>query len=175
MKNQKPWLKTKDVELTSRLLIGTEQYNTAEMIRDVTIAAGAELMIATVNPKDRSSGVAIVDVAKSFNDAQYNIIPVSTTSFVTKPEEAINVAKQMRDLFGISFCKLDIRNDPLHRWSNNFDVIKAAEVLLNDGFDVMPMITPDPFAAKILEDMGCCALRLFAGELGTGIGLYNYT
>ncbi|UNP89289.1 hypothetical protein MNZ22_02115 [Aeromonas encheleia] len=50
----KPWLKIKDVELTSRLLIGTEQYTTAEMIKEVTIASGSELMIATINPRDRS-------------------------------------------------------------------------------------------------------------------------
>lgn len=36
----KPWLKTEDIQLTSRLMIGTEQYDSAEMIKDVTIASG---------------------------------------------------------------------------------------------------------------------------------------
>ncbi|WP_418268811.1 hypothetical protein [Klebsiella pneumoniae] len=68
-----PWLKTKKVELTSRLMIGTEQYDTADMIRDVTMAAGAELLIATINPKDRSAGVAIADVAKAFEENNINL------------------------------------------------------------------------------------------------------
>lgn len=169
-----PWLRTKKVELTSRLMIGTEQYDTAEMIRDVTIAAGAELLIATINPKDRSAGVAIADVAKAFDDKQYKYVSVSTTSFVNSAQEAIDTAMKLREMFGIEFVKLDVRNDVKQRWANNFDVITAAETLIREGFDVMPMITPDPYAAMKLQDMGCCALRLSAGELGTGRGIYNF-
>ncbi|ELG2268042.1 hypothetical protein RNZ15_004152 [Salmonella enterica] len=81
---------------------------------------------------------------------------------------------KLRELFDIEFVKLDVRNDVRQRWANNFDVIEAAEVLIKEGFDVMPMITPDPYAAMKLQDMGCCALRLSAGELGTGRGIYNF-
>lgn len=169
-----PWLKTKKVELTSRLMIGTEQYDTADMIRDVTMAAGAELLIATINPKDRSAGVAIADVAKAFEEKQYKFVPVSTTSFVNTAQDAVDTAMKLRDMFDIEFVKLDVRNDPRQRWANNFDVITAADILLKEGFDVMPMITPDPFAALKLQDMGCCALRLSAAELGTGRGIYNF-
>lgn len=169
-----PWLRTKKVELTSRLMIGTEQYDTAEMIRDVTIAAGAELLIATINPKDRSAGVAIADVAKAFDEKQYKYVSVSTTSFVNSAQEAIDTAMKLREMFDIEFVKLDVRNDVKQRWANNFDVITAAETLIREGFDVMPMITPDPYAAMKLQDMGCCALRLSAGELGTGRGIYNF-
>lgn len=166
--------KNKKVELTSRLMIGTEQYDTADMIRDVTMAAGAELLIATINPKDRSAGVAIADVAKAFEEKQYKFVPVSTTSFVNTAQDAVDTAMKLRDMFDIEFVKLDVRNDPRQRWANNFDVITAADILLKEGFDVMPMITPDPFAALKLQDMGCCALRLSAGELGTGRGIYNF-
>lgn len=169
-----PWLRTKKVELTSRLMIGTEQYDTAEMIRDVTIAAGAELLIATINPKDRSAGVAIADVAKAFDEKQYKYVSVSTASFVNSAQEAIDTAMKLREMFDIEFVKLDVRNDVKQRWANNFDVITAAETLIREGFDVMPMITPDPYAAMKLQDMGCCALRLSAGELGTGRGIYNF-
>lgn len=169
-----PWLRIKKVELTSRLMIGTEQYDTAEMIRDVTIAAGAELLIATINPKDRSAGVAIADVAKAFDEKQYKYVSVSTTSFVNSAQEAIDTAMKLREMFDIEFVKLDVRNDVKQRWANNFDVITAAETLIREGFDVMPMITPDPYAAMKLQDMGCCALRLSAGELGTGRGIYNF-
>lgn len=169
----KSWLTTKKVELTSRLMIGTEQYNTAEMIRDVTIAAGAELLIATINPNDRSTGVAIADVAKAFGESRYKYVTVLTTSFARSSQEAIDTALKLRDLFDIGFVKLDVRNDYKQRWANNFAVIEAAEVLIRQGFDVMPMLTPDPYAAMKLEDMGCCALRLSAGELGTGRGIYN--
>lgn len=169
-----PWLRIKKVELTSRLMIGTEQYDTAEMIRDVTIAAGAELLIATINPKDRSAGVAIADVDKAFDEKQYKYVSVSTTSFVNSAQEAIDTAMKLREMFDIEFVKLDVRNDVKQRWANNFDVITAAETLIREGFDVMPMITPDPYAAMKLQDMGCCALRLSAGELGTGRGIYNF-
>jgi len=169
----KPWLKTNTVELTSRLMIGTEQYDSAEMIKDVTIAAGAELMIATINPLDRSAGVPIADIVNIFEKEKYDYVPVSTTSFVRSGAAAVETARKLRDLFDINFVKLDVRNDPKQRWSNNFEVIDAAKELLADGFDVMPMITPDPYAATILEDLGCCALRLSAGELGTGVGIYN--
>lgn len=169
-----PWLKTKKVELTSRLMIGTEQYDTADMIRDVSMAAGAELLIATINPKDRSAGVAIADVAKAFEEKLYKFVPVSTTSFVNTAQDAVDTAMKLRDMFDIEFVKLDVRNDPRQRWANNFDVLTAADILLKEGFDVMPMITPDPFAALKLQDMGCCALRLSAGELGTGRGIYNF-
>lgn len=114
---------------------------------------GAELLIATINPRDRSSGVLIADVAKEFDLAGHNFVPVSTTSFVNSAEDAIATARKLRELFDIKFVKLDVRNDSQQRWSNNFDVIKAAEVLLQEGFDVMPMITPCPFAAKQLEEM----------------------
>ncbi|RAI99676.1 thiamine biosynthesis protein ThiG [Aeromonas salmonicida] len=170
----KPWLKIKDIELTSRLLIGTEQYTTAEMIKEVTIASGSELMIATINPRDRSSGVAIADVARAFERENYKYVPVSTTSFVQSGKDAVDTARKLRELFDIRFVKLDVRNDPKQRWANNFEVVEAAKILLSEGFDVMPMITPDPYAAVMLEDLGCCALRLSAGELGTGVGIYNF-
>jgi len=168
----KPWLKTKEIELMSRLMIGTEQYDSAQMICDVTVAAGSELLIATINPKDRSSGVSIAEVYSTFDN--YKVVPVSTTSFVHSAQEAITTALKLRDDFGINFVKLDVRNDAKQRFPNNSEVLHAARVLLNDGFEVMPMIAADPYAALSLQDLGCCALRLSAGELGTvGKGIYN--
>ncbi|MFT6908925.1 MAG: thiazole synthase [Oleiphilaceae bacterium] len=167
----KPWMIEKDIQLTSKLMVGTEQYDSAQMIRDVMVEANSELLIATINPEDRSSGVPLSDIVDLIGN--HDTVPVITTSFAKSADEAITIACRLRESLGIKFLKLDIRNDEKQVYPNNKQTIEAANILLKEGFTVMPMILPDPHVAMTLQDMGCCAIRLMAGEIRGNKGIYN--
>jgi thiazole synthase len=53
------------------------------------------------------------------------------------------------------------------------ETLKAAELLIKDGFDVMVYCSDDPIMAQKLEDLGCCAIMPLAAPIGSGLGVQN--
>lgn len=166
-----PWLVLKDQRLRSRLIVGIEQYEDAAVIRDVLAESRSELLIVTTGDRTIGRGVPVDQIFAALGQPSPALI--GTTSFAQSAKEAIATARVLRDALGISLVKLDVRPGGEQNWPDNGATIHASKILLDEGFDVIPMILPDPRAALELQEMGCCALRLLAGPIRSGLGVTN--
>lgn len=157
--------------LYSRLLVGIERYDSPEVVREVLAGADSELLIVTVGDRHTTLGLPLTTVLDELQDLNPTL--VGTTCHAQSAGEAVSVARLLRDSVGANLIKLDVRPDKYRSLPDNAATINAAEVLVRDGFDVMPMITPDPVVGVEAEKVGCCALRLLAGPLRSGLGVTN--
>lgn len=74
---------------------------------------------------------------------------------------------------GHKLVKLEVLGDPKTLYPNVIETLKAAEVLIKEGFDVMVYTSDDPIVAKELENIGCCAIMPLASLIGSGMGILN--
>lgn len=154
-------------EFSSRLLIGTGKYSSNKVMADSLEASGTE--IATValrrvdidNPAD--SMLAAIDQKK------YLLLP--NTSGARDAQEAIRLARLARAASGINWLKLEVTPDPYYLLPDPIETLKAAEVLVKEGFIVLPYINADPVLAKKLEDVGTATVMPLAAPIGTNRGM----
>ncbi len=89
-------------------------------------------------------------------------------------DEAVRTLKLARELLdGHKLVKLEVLGDPQTLFPNVRETIKAAEVLIKDGFDVMVYTSDDPIIARELEAIGCVAIMPLASLIGSGMGILN--
>jgi thiazole synthase len=89
-------------------------------------------------------------------------------------EEAIRTLKLARELLdGHKLVKLEVLGDPHTLFPNMRETLRAAEILVKDGFEVMVYTSDDPIAAKELEALGCVAVMPLASLIGSGMGILN--
>ena len=78
-----------------------------------------------------------------------------------------------REAGGWSLVKLEVLGDEKTLYPNMPETLRAAELLLAEGFEVMVYCSDDPIMCKQLEDMGCCAIMPLGAPIGSGLGLQN--
>ncbi len=88
-------------------------------------------------------------------------------------EDAIRTLRLAREAGGWSLVKLEVLGDPKTLYPNMVETLRAAELLVADGFEVMVYCNDDPIAAKRLEEIGCCAIMPLAAPIGSGLGVQN--
>ena len=88
-------------------------------------------------------------------------------------QEAVTTAQMARELFNTHWIKLEIIGDEYNLQPNPFDLVEAARLLINDGFEVFPYTTDDFIVAQRLVDVGCQILMPWASPIGSGRGLMN--
>ena len=69
--------------------------------------------------------------------------------------------------------KLEVLGDEKTLYPNMPETLRAAELLINDGFEVMVYCSDDPIMARELEDIGCCAIMPLGAPIGSGLGIQN--
>lgn len=162
-----PWLVLGDQAFRSRLLVGTEQYESPSLVRQVLEASGADVFITTMDPDNRRSSLLLTDLADEVPITRFHWI--GTTSFARSADSALKTARMLRDSFAINVIKLDVRtgdNKP-----DNTATVKVAEILRGEGMELLPFILPDASVAAQLEQLGCAALRVMAAPVGSGLGI----
>jgi thiazole synthase len=169
--DDEPWLIVDGCRLHSRLILGIEQLDSPETIRDVLTDSMSELLIITVDPSGCRQGLALTSILDHVADLNLNV--VGTTCHASADTEAVLIARLLRESLDITLVKLDVRPDADRSLPDTAATISAAQVLLRDGFSVIPMIQPDTDAAVELQERGCCALRLMAGRIRSGLGVTN--
>lgn len=156
----------------SRLLVGTGKYRDLEETRLATEASGAEIVtvaIRRVNIGQDPNTPSLLDVLPT---SHYTMLPNSAGCYNAK--DAIYTLQLGRELLnGHKLAKLEVLGDPKTLFPNMPETLKAAEVLVKDGFDVMVYCSDDPIQAKILEDIGCVAVMPLASLIGSGMGILN--
>jgi thiazole synthase len=156
----------------SRLLVGSGKYKDLDETRRATEAAEAEIItvaIRRVNIGQDPNAPNLLDVVPP---SKYTILPNTAGCYNAK--DAIYTLQLARELLnGHKLVKLEVLGDEKTLFPNMPETLKAAEVLVKDGFDVMVYCSDDPIQAKMLEDIGCCAIMPLASLIGSGMGILN--
>src|SRR3954471_4445802 len=156
-----PWLEIGDAKFRSRLIVGIEQYDSVTVVRDILEATGADVFITTVDPDNRRSSLLLSDLDAIMPLDRF--VWIGTTSFSRSKQSALRTAEILRDSWGISILKLDVRGED--NVPDNRQTIEAAHALRNEGMELMPFILPDLETARELESAGCAALRVMAAPV----------
>lgn len=160
-------LKIGDREFKSRFLIGTGKFSSPSVLKDCIDVAESEIVTVAMrrvdldNPND--SIMNVLDPEK--------ILILPNTSGAVNAEEAIRLARIAKATGLPSWLKLEITPDPRHLLPDPIETLKAAEVLVKEGFTVLPYMPADPILAKRLEEVGCAAVMPLAAPIGTNKGL----
>jgi thiazole synthase len=161
------WLTIGGRPLTSRLLVGIEQYTRPSEVREVLEATGSQVFITTTDPDNSRQSLLLTDVADELPVDDY--VWIGTTSFAQSADSAWRTTEILHDMFGITTFKLDVRDQD--NQPDNRATIEVAGRLRRRGWEVMPFILPDLADAKALESLGCSALRLMSAPVHSGRGI----
>ncbi len=154
----------------SRLIVGTGKYRDFAQTRAAVDASGAEIVTVAVRR------VNITDPGKEnlldhLDLSRITILP--NTAGCATAAEAIRTARLAREAGIGTLVKLEVIGDEQTLFPDVPATIEAAQVLVREGFTVLPYITDDPIAAKRLADAGCAAVMPLAAPIGSGLGIRN--
>ena len=156
-----------DREFDSRLLVGTGKFASPEVMAESLAAAGAEIVTVALRRVDIENEND--DTLAAIDREKYLLLP--NTSGARDAEEAVRLARLARAATGIDWLKLEVTPDPYYLLPDPVETLKAAEVLVRDGFVVLPYINADPILSKRLEDVGTATVMPLASPIGSNQGL----
>jgi thiazole synthase len=156
------------VELRSRLFLGTGKYRSDEDMLAALEASGSELVTVALRRLDLDdpNKKTILDV---IDWQRYRILP--NTAGCQTAEEAIRIARLARSMGLSDWVKLEVIPDPRYLLPDPVETLEAAEVLVGEGFTVLPYINADPILARRLEQVGCATVMPLGSPIGSGQGL----
>lgn len=157
---------------SSRLLVGTGKYKDMEETRQSIEASGAEIVTVAVRRTNIGQNKDEENLLDVISPDRYTILP--NTAGCYDAETAIRTCRLARELLGgRNLVKLEILADQKTLFPNVVETLKAAKVLVDEGFEVMVYTSDDPIIARELEAIGCIAVMPLAGLIGTGLGICN--
>jgi thiazole synthase len=154
----------------SRLILGTGKYVDAETMVRSFEASGTEIVtvaLRRVNLDELGKG-SLID---AIDPKKYLLLP--NTAGCYDADSAVRTARLAREVGGWNWVKLEVLGDPQTLFPDNEELLKAARVLLDEGFVVLPYTNDDPIVCRKLADMGCPAVMPLGAPIGSGLGIRN--
>ena len=156
----------------SRLLVGTGKYRDLTETRAATLASGAEIVTVAIRRSNIGQNPDEPSLLDAIPPDEFTILPNTAGCYTT--EDALRTCRLARELLdGHKLVKLEVLGDEKTLYPDVTQTLRAAEILVQEGFDVMVYTSDDPLAAKRLEEIGCCAVMPLAGPIGSGLGIQN--
>jgi thiazole synthase len=156
----------------SRLLVGTGKYADFAQTRAAIDASGAQIVTVAIRRTNIGQNANEPNLLDVLPPEKFTILP--NTAGCYSAEDAIRTLRLGRELLdGHALCKLEVLGDPKTLFPNMPETLKAAEILVKDGFQVMVYCADDPIQARMLEDLGCVAIMPLASLIGSGMGILN--
>ncbi|MET3652109.1 thiazole synthase [Dyella japonica] len=156
----------------SRLLTGTGKYKDFDETRRASQAAGAEIVTVAIRRVNVGQDAGQPNLLDALPPEEFTLLP--NTAGCYNAVDAVRTCKLARELLdGHKLVKLEVLGDQRTLFPDVVETLKAAEVLVADGFDVMVYTSDDPILAKRLEDIGCVAVMPLAAPIGSGLGIQN--
>lgn len=153
-------------ELSSRLLIGTGKYGNNKILPEVVKESGTNMVTMAVRRVDLDN--------KEENIIEYipkNIILLPNTSGARNAEEAIRIARIARAMGCGNWIKIEVISDTKYLMPDNLETLKATEVLVKEGFNVLPYMTPDLMMGKKMIEAGAAAVMPLGSPIGSNRGI----
>jgi thiazole synthase len=154
----------------SRLIIGTGKYKDYAQNARALEASGAQLVtvaVRRVNLSDPAQPM-LVDF---IDPKKYTYVPNTAGCFTA--EDAMRTLRLAREAGGWKLVKLEVLGDRKTLYPDMVETLRATEILVKDGFDVMVYASDDPLMARRLEDLGAAAIMPLVAPIGSGLGVLN--
>ena len=163
-------LRLYELELPSRLLLGTARYPSPAILAEAVRASHTALVTVALR-REAGSELAGQGFWSLVRGLGVRVLP--NTAGCHSVKEAVTTAHMARELFGTCLIKLEVigEDDTLH--PDVFGLVEAARILSEEGFQVLPYCTEDLVAAERLLAAGCRVLMPWAAPIGSGRGLNN--
>ena len=155
---------------SSRLIIGTGKYKTYAENAAALEASGAEIVTVAVRRVNLSDPTK-ERLTDHIDPKKTTFLPNTAGCFTA--DEALRTLRLAREAGDWKLVKLEVLADQKTLYPNMPETLRAAEILLKDGFEVMVYCSDDPIQAKRLEEIGCCAIMPLAAPIGSGLGVQN--
>lgn len=152
----------------SRLMIGTGKFPSAQALRETIAASGAEIVTVALRRVDLNRPEE-ESILSAIDPAQQLILP--NTSGARDADEAVRLARLARAAGLEPWIKLELTPEPRYLIPDPVETLKATEILVKDGFVVLPYIQADPILAKRLEDLGAATVMPLGAPIGSNRGI----
>lgn len=162
-----------DLAFESRLLVGTAQYPSPEVMEKAIQAAQPAMVTVSL----RRESAAGMETAKGngfwqlIKELGTPVLP--NTAGCHSVKEALTVAQMSREVFETDLIKLEITGDDYNLQPDPFGLLEASEKLAEMGFKVLPYCTDDLVLCQKLVEVGCEVIMPWGAPIGTGKGLLN--
>lgn len=157
-------------QFCSRLLTGTGKFASPELMRDALDASGCEIVTVALRRADLSGkSDPFANILEFIDPKKYLLLP--NTSGANTAEEAVRLARLAVTAGLPNWVKLEIHPDPRYLLPDPIETLKAAEILVREGFIVLPYINADPVLAKRLQDAGTATVMPLGSPIGSNQGL----
>ncbi|MEN6336223.1 MAG: thiazole synthase [Phycisphaerales bacterium] len=151
----------------SRLLVGTGKFASPQVMTKALAASGAEIVTVALRRVDIDNPAD--DTLREIDRERFLLLP--NTSGARTADEAVRLSRLARAATGINWVKLEVTPDPYYLLPCPIETLKAAEILVKEGFIVLPYINADPILAKRLQDVGTATVMPLGSPIGSNQGL----
>ncbi|HVR73522.1 MAG TPA: thiazole synthase [Planctomycetota bacterium] len=152
----------------SRLIIGSGKYRTNEEMQACHAASGAEMVTVAVRRLDKDPAKNLVHF---IDRVRYTLLP--NTAGCYDAEDAVRFARIAREMLETDLLKLEVLGDERTLLPDPIETLKAARILVEEGFTVLVYTSDDPIVARRLEDLGVTSVMPAGSPIGSGQGILN--
>ncbi len=157
-------------EFSSRLFLGTGKFPSNESMRAALAASGTQIVTVALRRADLSGKRdPYANILEFIDSEKYLLLP--NTSGAMNAEEAVRLARLAAAAGLPKWVKLEIHPDPTYLLPDPIETLKAAEILVKEGFTVLPYINADPVLAKRLQEAGTATVMPLGAPIGSNRGL----
>lgn len=151
-------------KFSSRFILGSGKYS-LNLIKAAVEEAGAEIITLALRRANCGDMDNILDYIPK------NVVLLPNTSGARNAEEAVRIARMARELCQTDFIKIEVIKDSRYLLPDNYETVKATEILAHEGFTVMPYMYPDLQAAREMRDAGAACIMPLGAPIGSNKGL----
>jgi thiazole synthase len=155
-------------EWRSRLIMGTGGFRSQEDLERALTAAGTEIVTVAMRRVDPDAAGSVLDVID-----RLGLFVLPNTAGCYTANDAVRTAKLAREALQTDWVKLEVIGDDRTLMPDAVELVAAAEILVEDGFTVLPYTNDDPVLAGRLEKVGCAAVMPLGSPIGSGAGIRN--
>lgn len=161
------FLKIADRNFTNRMLLGTGKFPSVQSLKDSIASSGVEVVTVALRRVDIANQAE--GILTALDRTKQLLLP--NTSGAKNAEEAVRLARLARAAGCGNWLKLEVTPEPRYLLPDPIETLKAAEILVAEGFIVLPYMNADPILAKHLEEAGCAAVMPLGSPIGSNRGI----
>lgn len=154
-----------DTTFTSHLFTGTGKYTSSRVMQEAIAASGSQLVTMAMKRIDLSQGHD--DILAPLRELGIKLLP--NTSGANNAREAVFAAQLAREALGTNWIKLEIHPDARYLLPDPVETLAAAEILVKEGFVVLPYCSADPVLCRRLQEAGCAAVMPLGAPIPASI------
>ena len=159
-------------EYSSRLIIGTGKYKDFGETKLADEASGTEMVTVAIRRMNIGQDKKSPNLLEILDPKKITILPNTAGCYTS--EDAVRTCRIAEELLnGEKLVKLEVLSDSKTLYPDVVQTIKAAEMLVKEGFKIMVYTSDDPIVAKELENIGCISVMPLASPIGSGLGIQN--